>query len=455
MTNNLTPSAQLAYFAANLQFEDIPEAVVRRAEELFLDWFGSALAGKVGRPVQTIESLAYDMGPHAGRSEILISRRKTSPLFAAMVNAASSHYAEQDDVHNGSVFHPAAVIFPAVLAVAQDRGASGKDLITAAVAGYEAGIRIGEFLGRSHYKVFHTTGTVGTVAAAIAVGRLIQLTPEKMNHAMGSAGTQAAGLWEFLSTAADSKQLHTAKAASDGLLAAWLAEKGFSGAKQILEGPKGMAAGMSHDANVAALTDRLGSRWVTSETSFKFHAACRHTHPAGDALLQVMQAHQLKASDIAAVVTHVHQGAIDVLGPVVNPVTVHQAKFSMGTVLALLAIHGTAGVKEFEAHFREPEISDFRVRVSMALDQEVDTAYPARWIGKVTVQTLDGRSLQGRVDEPKGDPGNTLTREELEKKALSLADFGGAATSAEMQTAFKRLWSITEAQQVGMLLMQS
>jgi 2-methylcitrate dehydratase PrpD len=91
----------------------------------------------------------------------------------------------------------------------------------------------------------------------------------------------------------------------------------------------------------------------------------------------------------------------------------------------------------------------------MALDQEVDTAYPVRWIGKVTVQTLDGRSLQGRVDEPKGDPGNTLTRAELEKKALSLADFGGAATSAEMQTAFKRLWSITEAQQVGMLLMQS
>lgn len=452
MTDNLTPSAQLAYFAANLQFEDIPEAVVRRAEDLFLDWFGSALAGKVGRPVQTIESLAYDMGPHDGGAEILISRRKTSPLFAAMVNAASSHYAEQDDVHNGSVFHPAAVIFPAVLAVAQDRGASGKDLITAAIAGYEAGIRIGEFLGRSHYKVFHTTGTVGTLAAAIAVGRLIQLTPEKMNHAMGSAGTQAAGLWEFLSTAADSKQLHTAKAASDGLLAAWLAEKGFSGAKQILEGPKGMAAGMSHDANVAALTDRLGSRWATIETSFKFHASCRHTHPAGDALLQVMKTHQLKVSDIAAVITHVHQGAIDVLGPVVNPVTVHQAKFSMGTVLGLLAVHGVAGVKEFEAHFRDPEVADFRVRVSMVLDQEVDTAYPARWIGKVNVQTMDGRTLQGRVDEPKGDPGNTLSRDELEKKALSLAEFGGAASGAEMQAAFKRLWSITEAKQVGMLL---
>ena len=105
MTNNLTPSAQLAYFAANLQFEDIPESVVRRAEELFLDWFGSALAGKVGRPVQTIESLAYDMGPHAGRAEFLISRRKTSPLFAAMVNSAYSHYSYQDDLHNLELIH--------------------------------------------------------------------------------------------------------------------------------------------------------------------------------------------------------------------------------------------------------------------------------------------------------------------------------------------------------------
>ena len=94
----------------------------------------------------------------------------TSPLFAALVNAAASHISEQDDVHNGSVFHPAAVVFPAALATAQHLGASGRDFIAASVAGYEVGIRIGEFLGRSHYRVFHTTGTAGTIAAAVAVG---------------------------------------------------------------------------------------------------------------------------------------------------------------------------------------------------------------------------------------------------------------------------------------------
>ena len=452
MNQALEPGAQLAHFAAGLQFEDIPESVVRRAEDLLLDWLGSALAGKVGKPVQMIEAFARQMGPQEGSAEVLISRRRTSPLFAAMVNGASSHYAEQDDVHNGSVFHPAAVVFPAVLAMAQDRGSSGRELITAAVAGYEAGIRIGEFLGREHYKIFHTTGTVGTVAAAVAVGRLINLSPEKMLHAMGSAGTQAAGFWEFLRDAADSKQLHTAKAASDGLMAACLAEQGFTGAKRILEGSKGMGAGMTVHADPACLTDKLGQRWATSETSFKFHASCRHTHPAADALLQVMTTHDLKAADIVEVITHVHQGAIDVLGPVVNPETVHQAKFSMGTVLGIIAQYGVAGVNEFEAHYKDAAVADLRVRVKMALDAEVDGAYPARWIGKVTVHTRDGRELHGRVDEPKGDPGNTLSRPELEYKALALAKFGGAASEAEMQGLFNKIWNVTELEHVGQLL---
>lgn len=452
MKATVVPSTQLAEFAANLKFSDIPEAVVRRAEDLLLDWFGSALAGKVGRPVQVIEAIAREMGPQEGRAEVLISRRMTSPLFAALVNGASSHYAEQDDVHNGSVFHPAAVVFPAALAIAQDRGCSGEDLITASVAGYEAGIRIGEFLGRSHYRTFHTTGTAGTVAAAVAAARLMGLNGQQMQHAIGSAGTQAAGLWEFLRDAADSKQLHTGKAAADGLLAALLAEKGFTGARQVLEGPQGMGAGMSRDADPARLTDRLGQRWATIETSFKFHASCRHTHPAADALQQAMRTHGLKASDITEVITHVHQGAIDVLGRVIAPETVHQAKFSMGTVLGIIALHDKAGVSEFERLYLDPAVADFRVRVKMVLDAEVDGAYPERWIGKVTVHTRDGRVVHGRVDEPKGDPGNTLSRPELEQKALALADFGGAASEAEMRAVFSTLWNVTKLPVVSRLL---
>lgn len=196
-------SARLATFAANLTFADIPDEVIRKTEDLYLDWLGSVLAGKDSRPVDIITRFAMAMGPASGPSEILINRRHSSPLLAAMSNAAASHVAEQDDVHNGSVFHPAAVVFPPVLAVAQALGSSGRDFLLAAVVGYEVGIRIGEYLGRSHYKIFHTTGTVGTVAAAVAVGSLLKLNPEQMLNAIGSAGTQAAGLWEFLRDAAD------------------------------------------------------------------------------------------------------------------------------------------------------------------------------------------------------------------------------------------------------------
>ncbi|MBU3709512.1 MAG: MmgE/PrpD family protein [Burkholderiaceae bacterium] len=452
MKTNVTPSAQLAHFAADLQYDDIPPEVMRRAEDLFVDWVGSALSGKVGRPVQAIESVAREVGPTEGRAEVLLSRRKTTSVFAAMVNAASSHFMEQDDVHNGSVFHPGAVVFPAVLALAQDRGISGKEMMTAAVAGYEVGIRVGEFLGQSHYKVFHTTGTAGTIAAAVAAGRAINLPPEKMQHAIGSAGTQAAGLWEFLKDAANSKQLHTAKAAFDGTLSALLSEKGFSGAKQILEGAKGMGVGLSQDADPARLTDRLGERWATIETSFKFHASCRHTHPAADAFLSLMQQHQLNADQIAAVTTRVHQGAIDVLGQVDEPKSVHQAKFSMGTVLGLLAVYGKAGVYEFNECFREDQVQAFRRRVSMVLDPEVDALYPQRWVGKVTITTTDGRELNARVDEPKGDPGNTLSRAEIEQKAVMLAELAGAATADEMRGVLDSLWRIAEHASVGDLL---
>ena len=450
----LYPTQTLAAFAARLKFEDLPAAVVAKIEDLLVDWFGSAVAGHGSRPVDSITRFALSMGPSTGPAEVITTGGSCSPYLAAMANAAASHVAEQDDVHNGSVFHPATVVFPAAVATAQALGASGRDLLTAAVAGYEVGIRVGEFLGRSHYRVFHTTGTAGTLAAAAAVGHLLKLSPQTMAHAFGSAGTQSAGLWEFLRTAADSKQLHTAHASAAGLMSAYIALDGFTGAAQILEGPQGMAAGMSTDANPEKLTDRLGERWATVETSFKYHASCRHTHPAADALLSVMQANALKHQDLDKVVTYVHQGAIDVLGPVINPATVHQSKFSMGTVLALVAQYCHAGLAEFEHHFQDAITRDLRDRVTMVLDAEVDAAYPNRWIGKVAVHTKDGRILHGRVDEPKGDPGNTLSRAELTEKALRLAAFSGGASAPDMHYSVERLWNVSQFASVGKLLVK-
>ena len=439
----MSPTQALCRFLAELTYSQLPEPVLARTEELYLDWLASALASQGAHPIPLFERYAQKMGPSSGPAQVIVNGTGTSAYFAALVNAASSHLVEQDDLHNSSVLHPATVVFPAALAAAQDLGKAGRELLLASVAGYEAGIRIGEFMGRSHYRIFHTTATVGTLAAAVAVGKLLDFNEEQFINLLGSAGTQAAGLWEFLRDAADSKQLHTAKAAADGLLAAYLTADGLTGARNILEGEQGLAAGMSSDAQPGKLSAELGSRWALVETSFKFHASCRHTHPAADALLAVMQREGLSAAQISQVRTHVHQGAIDVLGRVTVPATVHQAKFSMGTVLGLIAVHGKAGLPEFhELALTDPAVAAFRDKVSMTLDPEVDSAYPQRWLGRVTVTTTDGRTLRGAIDEPKGDPGNTLSRAELADKFQRLAHFSGARTPTQARGLIEQVWNL-------------
>ena len=444
-------TATLASFVHDLCYADLPREVVLRTEDLFLDWIGSALAGKDSRPVTALARFAEIMGPATGCSEMLPLRRQSSPYFAALVNAASSHVVEQDDVHNASVFHPATVVFPAALATAQQLGSSGEAFIADSVAGYEVGIRVGEALGRSHYKVFHTTGTAGTLAAAAAVAKLLQLDSAKTLHAIGSAGTQAAGLWEFLRDAADSKQLHTAKAAVDGLLAAYIARDGFTGASRIVDGEQGMMAGMSRDGYAGKLVDRLGERWALLETSFKFHASCRHTHPAANALLEI--AKRIAPGQIAHVRAHVHQAAIDVLGLAEAAQNVHQSKFSMGFVLALIAVRKRASIIDFtEAALADPQLRAFQKKVEMVYDPEIDAAYPARWIGLVEVETCDGQRLSTRVEVPKGDPGNTLSRAELEDKARRLAAYRQGASGEEIGQIIQRVWMLPQQANLSRLL---
>lgn len=180
-----------------------------------------------GRHLPASARFAAAMGSADGSSEILMAQQRSSPQFAALVNVAASHVAEQDDFHNGSVFHPGAVVFPPALGVAQAIGASKREFLTAVVAGYEVGIRIGEFLGHSHYRIFRTTGTVGIFAAAAAVDRLLKLSPAQMGHAFGSAGTQTAGLLQCLRDAAGSKQLHAAHAGRGRAQSAYLRPAGL------------------------------------------------------------------------------------------------------------------------------------------------------------------------------------------------------------------------------------
>ncbi len=446
----MVSSKHLAGFCSRLKFEDIPRHVVERTLELMLDWAGSCLAGSNSRQALIMRGFADEMGPGEGASTILGSEKNTSPFFAALVNAAASHVVEQDDLHNSSVFHPATVVFPPAIAVAEHESAGGRDLIAASVAGYEAGIRIGEFLGRSHYRIFHTTATAGTLAAAMASSNILRLDAQETLHALGSAGTQAAGLWEFLRDAADSKQLHTAKASADGLLSAYTARSGLSGASRILEGEQGLGAGLMAESSPDTLIQGLGDRWALLETSFKYHASCRHTHPAADAMLKIMDAHNPDLNAIEAVQVHVYQAAYDVLGAVNRPTTVHQSKFSMGFVLALIARERRAGVSEFsDTALSDPDLLSLHDKVSMIVDPEIEAVYPKKWCARVEVAMNTGERFSQFVDTPLGDPENTLSREQLEEKAYRLVEHFSVCTQYEMEGLIDRIWNLPSVDQIN------
>ena len=442
-----SPSLTLAEFASSLRFNDIPDSVVKRTQWLFLDWYASALCGSSAKSVCAIRRFAQDAGPDSGPCKILGTDLSSSAYFAAMVNGAASHVVEQDDLHNASIFHPATVVFPPIFALAQqDNTISGKDFLTAAIVGYETGIRVGEYLGAAHYKVFHMTATAGTVASAMACANLLKLDLNTTLHALGSAGTQAAGLWEFLKDAADSKQLHTAKASSDGMLAALTAKNGLTAASQILEGEKGMAAGMLSTQRPDVISGRLKERWGVIETSFKYHASCRHTHPAADALLTLCVKHDLSAGEIAKIDVFVYQAAKDVLGAVEVPETIHQSKFSMGFVLALIAIHRKAGVEEFSNDaIEDAAVSNLRSKTTMYVDEEIEAKYPVSWGSRVEVTLSNGEILAEFTESPKGDPDNMLSQQELEDKAYRLAEFSEVCGKDEMRDVIDVIWRLPEA----------
>lgn len=213
-----------------------------------------------------------------------------------------------------------------------------------------------------------------------------------------------------------------------------------------------MGAGMSQDADPVRLTEGLGSRWAVIETSIKFHASCRHTHPAADALLHLVTRHNLGPADIARITARVYQAAADVLGVVDEPRTVHQSKFCMGFVLALIAAKRRAGIEDFdEAALSDAQLADLRRRVLTVVDAAIDTAYPARWSSAVEVVTRDGRTLSATCEVPKGDPGNRLSRAELEDKVLRLAAWGRIPEDA-MGAVMQRVWRLEAASSVGWVL---
>ena len=414
----MTLSKTLAEYTCKIRFEDLPKDVVEFTKICILDWYGSAVAGKDEPPIQAIKELMEEWGGHEQAS--LVTGGRSSIGNAVLVNAASSHIVELDDIHKSSIIHAATVVIPAAVAVAEAYDLSGKDLITAVVVGYEVCYRIGEAVSPSHYYFWHNTATCGTFGSAAAVAKLLNLNVEQTVYALGNAGSQAAGLWEFIEDGANTKQLHTAKAAYNGTLAAVLAKKNFTGASRILEGKRGFFESMSEAADPSKITANLGSEFKITENSFKIHASCRHTHPAIDCVLDIMNKHAISYQDIKKITVHTYQTVLNITDNP-NPGTVYAAKFSSQFCAALAAVKGSASLRDFSVEsLRDPEIVKLIGKVEVLVDSYYEEAYPEKWGAKVEVELEDGRVFSEATDYPKGDPEKMASKEELIQKFIAM-----------------------------------
>jgi len=409
---------QLAGLVSATRTEDVPADVLETAAWWVLDWLGAAIAGlesDAGRIMlehtgAQPASVAACLGMSAGRS----------PQVAALHNGAISHIVEMDDVHRAAIIHPAVVIVPAALAVAEQRGASGRDFLTAVVLGYEVAIRVGEAVGKTHYFHWHNTGTCGVFGAAAAAGWLLNLDDERMTWALGNAGTQASGLWEFIADGAMSKLLHAGRASANGVLAAELAALGFTGARRILEGRQGFFAATAPDGNPTVVTAGLGEGWKLPGSSIKPYPSCRHTHAAVDAALALREAHGINSTDVDRIEIDAYQSTIDLTD---NPTPAHPyaAKFSVQYCVARALADGAVKIADFDpARIAEATMRDLMLRTTVRLDPELDARVPQQLPARVRLLLKDGRTIEETVLTAKGDPEAPLSHAELTAKFLDL-----------------------------------
>ena len=322
---------QLAEYAVKEQTSKLPPEVWHHAKRAVIDWYASLLPGSLVTPATVLEqALAEDLDHGKAR---LASGRAATLRAAALINGAASHSVEFDDIYRDAGYHPGSPIIAAALAAAQATGASGELFLRGVVVGYEISTRIGESVMPSHYKYWHTTGTIGSFGTAAAVATILKLNATQIAHALATVATMAAGLQQAYRMQAMSKPLHSGHAAEVGALAAMAAAKGMTGATDILEGEVGFGNAMSTGADWSRATRDLGKRYNINVMTFKNHGCCGHTFAPIDGALHLQKTHGFKWSDIKRMKIATYKAGTDIVNNA-NPEGDYQAKFSVQYVTA-------------------------------------------------------------------------------------------------------------------------
>ncbi|MEM8986933.1 MAG: MmgE/PrpD family protein [Pseudomonadota bacterium] len=392
----------------------------RRAALHVLDWLGCAAAGAPAEAVRTLAKISAeeDAGPCS-----VIGGGAAGALAAVLPNGAAGGVLEMDDVHGTAILHPGPVVIPAALAAAQHAGADGAAFLDGVVRGVEAMVRIGAAVGPGHYAHWHNTATCGPFGAAAAAASVFGLSGEESVWALGNAGTQSSGLWAVRHEPVMSKQLHGGRAAHAGLLAAMLAQQGFTGPRFVLEGPQGFFEAMCPDGAPKDILKDPEGPWRIFEVSFKPWPACRHAHAAIDAALALRP--RVDSAAIEAIDILTYADAVKFCDTP-QPETVLQAKFSLQHSVAAALADGPPPLAAFDLDYvAKPSVARLREVCRVESAAPYDSAYPDHYGAEVRAHLATGETVSAAAPDALGDPENPLSEAALEDKARALMAAGG------------------------------
>nr|WP_314623125.1 MmgE/PrpD family protein [uncultured Noviherbaspirillum sp.] len=426
----MTIVEQFARFAVGYRAAPMSADVTHHAQRAVIDWYAAALPGAVLPPATSLQQALADEVGH-GHARLVLGTPATIRA-AALINGTAAHIVEVDDIFREAIYHPGAPTIAAALALAQARNVSGTDFLRAVVVGYEISTRIGAAMGRAHYRYWHNTGTIGCFGAAAAAADILQLNPVQFAHALATAATFAAGLQQAFRMDSMSKPLHAGRAAEAGVTAALAAAEGVTGSLDILEGDSGLGRAMSDgpDWNQAIAT--LGQDFHITRITFKNHACCGHTFAPIDGALALQSQHGVRPDDIERIDILTYRAALDVAG-YEHPTTPAEARFSVKYTVASALCHGSVRLAAFEpARLADPATRALMTRIVLAVDPELDAAFPGQRACRIRMQLRDGRMLTLLQPTRKGDPEMPLTDEELAQKfdELAVPVLGQAAADA-------------------------
>lgn len=427
---------------------ELSDEIAHHATRAFLDWMGAAIAGG-GEPPAVLLTRAFAAETPNHGATLIPGGQRTDARTAALINGTASHTVEVDDIFRDGIYHPGSPTVAAVLALAEPAGSSGRDVLSAIAVGYEVGTRIAAAIQPSHYRFWHTTGTVGAIGAAAGAAAAIGLDGEQSGHALATATTLAAGLQQAFRSDAMSKPLHAGHAAQIGVLAALACREGFTGALDVLDGPAGFGAAMSEEAHWDGITAELGSRWNITKATFKFHAACGHTFAPVDIALVLREKYDLTPERIRWVRVETAETPARTAG-IRSPKTPFEAKFSIPYTVASAFVRGHVQVSAFTPEaLMELPVRELQDKVEVVVDDAMTKTFPGVRSARLHVTTVDGEEIIQRADTRKGDPDSPLTDRELTSKFVALAT--PVLGAAEAQSLQQRLWRTADSASVSEL----